>query len=625
MRYCKVVIKHRLFACLEYICLPETQPYIRVLVPFGNLAVNGVVKEVYDTNTLELNRLKPILEYLDTEPCISQEHGELLSWCHQNFDLEMFQCFAMSIYPSFFNNATNEPSYSSRSLIALEQDTSYSITSSKLTADQLRALSSMKNSLDHHQKTLIFGSAGSGKLIVCLHIISQILNDQKKVIILTPNAHVMEEIAIFLRKQFQVGVTSYKSFTTNPSEAFWKLQTNESKILVTTKYGVLKYLNSLGLIIVLDEHENYATFSLANQDHRMFCAKQIALKRAEIMNIPIILSSSTPSIDTYYLVKQERCNYIILGEAGILPFKVSALDLKDSTFMNQLIIAMKHVIQRGKKIVILNNYTGIILNNYTGIRSNLREKHSHPDSNDSSSKILLAELKRFFDKVSVITLDPFYRPTILKIEDESLMFPNQFTIQELDILICEYKVVPFLDFSDIELVIYRDIDKCLKNKNWGAFEKGVQYFCQSVEKMKNGEAIIITSHPEHKCIQSLIYQQMEEVYQHILKSRAKYFLPPVYDNTYVMIQHSLEEECINLANQIFDFLENYSLLDSFTVHPIKYHPQYYLNHKYSLYIELVSKKREYLIDVLFKLRQSEYFLRYKSFWQFHSYPYEAIR
>ena len=188
--------------------------------------------------------------------------------------------------------------------LALGQDTNQlSYSPITLTPEQQACVDQILSHVHAHAFApfVLQGVTGSGKTEVYKAVMHEIINNKRSVIYLLPEVTLAVQISIILRTTMQ-GIALYTFHSaTSPAEkrALWNaLQRGEPVVIVGVHLPILLPIKSLGLIIIDEEHET----GFQEKKHPKINSKDIALIRASIARIPIILGSATPSITSLYNV-----------------------------------------------------------------------------------------------------------------------------------------------------------------------------------------------------------------------------------------------------------------------------------------------------------------------------------
>jgi len=144
---------------------------------------------------------------------------------------------------------------------------------------------------------LLYGITGSGKTEVYLHAIRQIVDAGKQAIVLVPEiALTPQTVRRFTERFARVAVQHSALSNTERHRAWQQISTGQAQVIVGARSAVFAPTPSLGLIVVDEEHEpSYKQDSLPR-----YHGRDVAIKRAQIETIPVILGSATPSLETWH-------------------------------------------------------------------------------------------------------------------------------------------------------------------------------------------------------------------------------------------------------------------------------------------------------------------------------------
>ncbi len=174
---------------------------------------------------------------------------------------------------------------------------------------QAIAISSIVNSRGF-SPFLIEGVTGSGKTEVYLQIIEEILKQGKQVLVLVPEIGLTPQTVQRFEKRFGNVVSVWHSgMTDNERLQVWK----QSKfglngVVIGTRSAVFLPFYSLGMLIVDEEHDE----SYKQQDSLRYHARDLALYRAKSLNLPVVLGSATPSLESLYNALSKKYTHLEL-------------------------------------------------------------------------------------------------------------------------------------------------------------------------------------------------------------------------------------------------------------------------------------------------------------------------
>jgi primosomal protein N' (replication factor Y) len=191
------------------------------------------------------------------------------------------------------------------------------ITEEQLNADQKKALQALLadgQKENQFRAILLQGQTGSGKTAVFLNWLSSVLKDENtQVLLLVPEINLTPQLerrmhAYFPNKKMAVlhsGISEKKR-----GIAWYEAMTGTAQIILGTRLAALTPIPNLRAIVVDEEHDP----SYKQQDGTRYSARDLAIWRAHDQKIPILLSSATPSLETWLAAQSGRYEYIRLDQ-----------------------------------------------------------------------------------------------------------------------------------------------------------------------------------------------------------------------------------------------------------------------------------------------------------------------
>ena len=165
-----------------------------------------------------------------------------------------------------------------------------------LTEEQQEAFNKIKDS--KYNEFLIYGVTGSGKTEVYLQLIQHILDKGKKALVLVPEISLTPQMVDRFSNRFGecICVLHSKLSTGERNDQWKKIQQGECKIVIGARSAIFAPIDNLGIIIIDEEHDTSYKSEMAPR----FNAKEIARYLVKQKDIPLVLGSATPDIQTYY-------------------------------------------------------------------------------------------------------------------------------------------------------------------------------------------------------------------------------------------------------------------------------------------------------------------------------------
>ncbi len=286
---------------------------LRVLVPFGRGQKIGFLIEVSETSALPMSKLKTALAILDTEPLFPDSLWHLLEWTSHYYHYPLGEVFSSALLPMFRKQKKNR--YASVEVVT-QQETKNTDDNNTLAAavtlnmHQQAAVDTIIRSLGTFTSFLLYGVTGSGKTEVYLQVIAATLHRKKQVLVLVPEIGLTPQMLARFQNRFSVPLLLFHSGLTDKQRLsnWWSAKIGVASIIVGTRSALFTPLLHPGLIIVDEEHDS----SFKQQNGLRYHARDVALMRAKLENIPIILGSATPSLESIANAKLRRYHFLSL-------------------------------------------------------------------------------------------------------------------------------------------------------------------------------------------------------------------------------------------------------------------------------------------------------------------------
>ena len=397
-------------------------PGTRVRVPFGHREVTGYLLAVLPDSSIESSRLKAAAEILDSEALIGPALVQLCQWAAKYYQHPVGEVFPAAFPPALrkgrAHKTLGEPGWGlsnkgkglptgalSRSprqahvLSLLQAQSPLATTAFKdlgitpavlrslrdkelieakilpsslriaksrdplqLNDDQARVVSELEKNLQGYSAHLLEGVTGSGKTEVYLHLIARCLEQKQQVLVLIPEIGLTPQTLGRFEHRFDANIVSLHSGMTDDAryKAWEAARDGSAHIILGTRSAIFAPLPRLGLIIVDEEHDG----SYKQQDGFRYSARDIAVKRAQLENCPVLLGSATPSLESIYNVQTQRYQHHQLPRragGSELP-SVKALDIRKQALRgglsSALIDSVGKSLAAGRQVLLFLNRRG---------------------------------------------------------------------------------------------------------------------------------------------------------------------------------------------------------------------------------------------------------------------------
>jgi primosomal protein N' (replication factor Y) len=430
---------------------------------------------------------------------------------------------------------------------------------------QQSALDSILAATGTFQVLLLDGVTGSGKTEVYLQAITHILEQQKQVLVLVPEIGLTPQTIQRFRERFTVPVVALHSGLSDKERlnAWLSAKAGEAKIIIGTRSAIFTPFDQLGLIIVDEEHD----LSFKQQEGFRYHARDLAIMASQAHQIPIVLGSATPSLETVCRAEQGRYQHLRLPEraGGAVTPRYCVLDIRnqylEEGLSEALLQAIREHLQKGDQVMLFLNRRGfapVMMCHSCGWMSKCkrcdarmtfhhepRRLHCHhcdtrrpiqikcDDCGAGDLQIiglgterLEQALQKHFPNVSIARIDR--DSTQRKGSMETLLDGIQ--SGEHQILVGTQMLAKGHHFPNVTLVGIIDSDSGFFSSDFRAIERMGQLVLQVSGRAgrvaKHGTVVIQTRHPDHPLLQQLLYESYQHFAATLLHERAQAELPP---------------------------------------------------------------------------------------------------
>ena len=358
--YYDIAIGLPLRQCFTYKSNVELKKGIRVLVPFGNKKLVGiVVKKNINSHLIEKSEsIKDVISIIDNHTCFNSSIFNTILWASEYYHHPIGEVF-FSFIPPILRKVND------KTISALGETSKYKINEQdkifKLTDEQKSILLKLSK-IRKFKPSLIYGVTGSGKTEIYLQLAEKFLLENKSLLVLVPEINLIPQLAKRFQNRFDGDIGIYHSKQTpNQRLKVWlKSKFGDIKVVIGTRSSVLMPLQNLGAIIVDEEHDQ----SYKQSKGFKFSGRDLSIKRAQLENVPIFLGSATPSLQTLKLVKEKKYErYDLLRRVdGNKPPKLISLDITDTPLTggiaDESMEIIESVLNRGEQVLVFINRRG---------------------------------------------------------------------------------------------------------------------------------------------------------------------------------------------------------------------------------------------------------------------------
>ena len=606
----------------------EFLPGTRVSVPFGRRKDQvGMVLGVVDQSPLQPDQLKSVSKVIDYEPLFSPRHFELLCWAADYYHYPVGEVLFSTLpgllrkgksvergYDEIFrvsaegrktdpgNNApaqiallrilrtcpggltrqelrTKQTQYAKPLKALLEKGLVRRLTAGvagpvaaetedrgfALNQRQIQAINSITAKTDAHHTHVLQGITGSGKTEVYIEAVRRVVEQNRQALILVPEIGLTTQFIDRLKRRLPVDIRVQHS-ALNETERLrnWLAARNgEAAIIIGTRSAIWTPLKSPGIYVVDEEHDP----SYKQESGFRYSAKDIAIVRGKLDNVPVVLGSATPSLETLENIRSRKYGeqHLPTRASGARSPEIRFINLRNEpvsgavskTLLDEIAITLE---KNNQVLLFLNRrgYAPVILCHSCGWYAECGhcsvKMTYHKDKNRlichhcDARRVLparcpncdeaeLIEVGHGTQRLDQTLTEHFPDARILRIDRDSTRrkgsmerMIKEITTGKADILIGTQMLAKGHHFPRLTLVGIIDADAGLLSTDFRASERLAQLIVQvsgrAGREDRPGVVFIQTHFPEHPLLQTLVAQGYDQFAGLLLAERKKAQLPP---------------------------------------------------------------------------------------------------
>ena len=604
--YYDIAVGLPLRQCFTYKSKDVIKKGKRVIVPFGSKSIIGiVVKRIVKPKSLK--GLKEIISIADEHSCFNGSIFETIKWASDYYHHPIGEVF-FSFIPTLLRKQND------KIIIDLDDNTEYKLNEEdkklKLTKEQNINLSKL-NKVEKFSPSLIYGVTGSGKTEIYLQLAEKFILKNQSILILVPEINLIPQLEKRFKDRFNGDIGVYHSRQTpNQRLKVWlRSKFGGIRIVIGTRSSVLMPLKNLGAIIVDEEHDQ----SYKQAEGFKFSGRDLAIKRAQIEDIPVFLGSATPSLQTLKLVRERKFKKFDLLRRvdGKKPPKLIPLDISDSPLLGGIAIQTMSIIEaainKGEQVLIFLNRRGFAplyecdncgwvakcsscesnlvfhksknrlichkCESVYGVNKTCPDCHSNEINTLGTGTERVEEvLRSTFKKVPIIRMD--YDSTRLKGSIEAI-YEKANTSKEA-ILVGTQMLSKGHDFPKVTLCVILNADGGLLSPEINAIEKISQQLIQvSGRAGRNNnlaKVIIQTRYPNDENLKQIKTGDYRLVSEQCLKTNKAMNMPPYSTVAILRVTSPSPESCykfLDKANNLLNDKKNIYVIGPLPSIPLK--------------------------------------------------------
>ena len=622
---------------------------MRALVPFGRRNIEGFIIRIYDEVELDYE-VKDIIQLVDEKPVLNEEMLELgkyiskktlspLTLSYQtmlpsglkarektNINKKMVKYLKVlkdgefkgekqkqvfdyikknnlvlkaeankissSAVKTLINNGYLEEV--EKEVYRLDEEVEVEKKHYDLTEEQAKVLESVK--FGKFKPYLLHGVTGSGKTLVYIRLIEKVLKQGKEAILLVPEISLTPQVVDIFKKRFGKTIAILHSGLSNGEkyDEWRKIERKEVSIVIGARSAMFAPFTNLGIIIIDEEHSN--TYKQDNVPR--YNAIDVALRRGKTYNIPVVLGSATPSVESYTRAKAGIYELLVMkNRVNKKMPKVYLVDMKDEFKKGNRVFSdifkekMNDRLSKNEQVLVLLNrrgYSTVITCKECGFthkcpncdipltyhkNGNIMKCHycdykvprllecpkchsKNINSLGMGTEKLESLIKEEFKDAKVIRMDQ----DTTRNKGAHKRIIDDFKEGKYNVLVGTQMIAKGLDFPKVTLVCVVNGDATLNIPDFRSSERTYELLSQvsgrAGRDKLDGEVIIQGFNVSHYSIVYAKNNDYESFYNEEMKIRKVLKYPPYYNLCLIKVSGKNYDEVYNEASKITTYLKS---------------------------------------------------------------------
>ncbi len=487
----------------------------------------------------------------------------------------------------------------------------------ELNEDQTAAVKKAGEIIDRNKFNVILlhGVTASGKTEVYIRCMEKVINKGQQILVLVPEIALTSQAVKRMLARFGKVAVLHSAMSATKRHQQWQLiARGQVDVVVGARSAIFAPLSRLGLIVIDEEHEN----SYKQDTTPRYHARDVAIKRAQMLGISIILGSATPSLETLYNTHSKDCYTLLTLPKRVLNLplpKVAVVDMKEEYLRrpaNRIISKLLHdqlsrCLKMGHQAILLLNRRGhsnfvfcpsckFVLNcpncdvSLTYHKPRSRFENNQHDEEDwvmchycfHSSRVprlcpvcgkkltlIGPGTQRAYEVLSKL----FPQARIMRMDSDSVRARDygkilgEFEDGKIDILLGTQMIGKGLDFPNVALVGVINADTSLSLPDFRSSERTFQLIYQVAGRCGRasniGRVVVQTFAPDEPAVQKACQQDYNSFARYEMAIRKSCAMPPFYRLARIIMRdikpEKLELHAGNLRKDIEQIIKKYKL------------------------------------------------------------------
>lgn len=451
-----------------------------------------------------------------------------------------------------------------------------------------------------YRSVLLQGVTGSGKTEVFLHAIKNVLERGETALVLVPEIALTSQTLRRFEERFgnQVALTHSRMNPAERQRLYMKAKAGLVRVVIGPRSAVFMPLPHLKLIVIDEAHDS----SYKSEVDPKYHAIEIAQKRMQEDKGQVLLATATPSLETYYAVKERQCDLLRLDarvgsaklpDVEIVDMRLELASGNTTVLSKRLYEAVDQTLQDGKQVMLLINRRGH--STFINCRScGYALKCEHCDvalTYHASTQTLQCHYCgkevtvptvcpscgskhiRFFgsgtEKIEAFMKEHFGQYGVGRMDTDTTTgkeghrkILDAFRSHEINVLIGTQMIAKGHDFPDVTLVGILSADASLFMQDFRSNERTYQLLTQAMGRAGRGDykgrVVIQTYNPDHFVMEVVRHNKGDTFYAQELMNRQVMGYPP-YSHIFSVILTGVDEgQVIRATHRLAEYYRFYS-------------------------------------------------------------------
>lgn len=589
-------------------CLGEIPSFgQRVIVPWGNRLRVAMVHSVVDeSESPEEFELKSVQACLDDGALLKGNWQRLIEFAadyyHYPLGLIALECLPKALRVLNAKGAepvmvakSREYALAAKSKRAQFTESHNPVSSKPVASANLRLNIEQEQAVDALAKStsfstfLLYGVTGSGKTEVYLHAIAEKVAEGHQVLVLLPEINLTpaaQKLYEERLKPFKVVILHSNLAELTRTKAWFLAATGVADVVIATRLGVLTPLPRLGFVVVDEEHDP----SYKQQEGMKYNARDLAVVLAKQRNVPVVLGSATPSLETWQKAELGQYKRLSLINRAVIGASLPHVELINTAnfkpkegLSEPVVQALKATFEAGKQSIVFLNRRGYapqMMCEACGWVAGCKHCSTHmvwhkremalrchhcgagqrvpahcPDCGNQDLTGFGRGTQRLEEVLALLMPDA----QVLRIDADSTR--NKGQVEALleqahsgaaDVLVGTQMIAKGHDFANVELVVALNVDASLFSHSYKAPERLFAQLMQvagragrrATEGTQNARMIVQTRYPDHPLFASLKAHDYPSFAAHELQGRLEARMPPYSYQAMIRADHKNLGNCL---------------------------------------------------------------------------------